>query len=171
MMATRTVHALKWGVTPRDEVSSLNFCQSAFTLIEVMMGVLVMGIMVVSLYAGFAVGFAQVRLARENVRATQVLAERMEVLRLINWDQVVNLPGYIPTTFTAPLYAENPTNAPSDNFFYTGTVLVTNAPITETYASNLRMIQIKVNWQSGNIARSRQMTTFVSQYGMQKYVY
>jgi type II secretory pathway pseudopilin PulG len=143
----------------------------AFTLVEVMVGVGVMGIMLVSLYAGFALGSAQIRLARENVRATQILEERMEVVRLLNWDQVVNLPGYVPTTFRAPFYADNPTNAPSGGFVYTGTVLVTNAPITETYAGDLRMIKIQVSWLSGNVTRRRQMTTFVSQYGIQKYVY
>lgn len=141
------------------------------TLIEVMVGVGVMGIMMVSLYAGFAFAFSEIRLARQNVRAAQILQERMEVVRLLNWDQVVNLPGYIPTTFKAPFYANNPTNPPSDSFTYTGTVLVTNAPITETYASDLRMIRIQVSWPSGKIIRKREMTTFVSQYGMQKYVY
>jgi len=141
------------------------------TLIEVMVAVGVMGIMMVSLYAGFAFGFSEIRFARENVRATQILEERMEVVRLLNWDQVANLPGYVPRTFTAPYYANNPTNAPSDGFIYTGTVLVTNAPVTETYSNDLRMIRIQLSWPSGNVIRRRQMTTFVSQYGMQKYVY
>jgi prepilin-type N-terminal cleavage/methylation domain-containing protein len=155
--------------------AGLRAASSAFragmTLIEVMVGVGVMGIMMVSLYSGFAFAFSEIRLARQNVRATQILEERMEVVRLLNWDQVVNLPGYIPTTFRAPFYANNPTNPPSDGFTYTGTVLVTNAPITETYASDLRMIRIQVSWPSGKIIRKREMTTFVSQYGMQKYVY
>jgi hypothetical protein len=114
---------------------------------------------------------AQIRLARETVRATQILEEKMEVVRLLNWDQVVNLPGYIPTTFTSPYYADNPTNPPPDGFNYTGTVVVTNAPISETYSNNLRMIQVQVSWPSGNLTRTRQMTTFVAQYGMQKYIY
>jgi hypothetical protein len=66
---------------------------------------------------------------------------------------------------------DNPTNPPPDNFIYTGTVVLTNAPISETYSTNMRMIQIEVSWQSGNITRKRQMTTYVAQYGMQKYIY
>ena len=162
---------VKEGVPARGYAWPFSFCQSAFTLIEVMMGVLVMGIMLVALYAGFTFGFEQVRLVRENVRAAQILTERMEVVRLINWDQVINLPGYIPTSFTAPFYADNPTNGASGGFNYTGTVTVTNAPISETYAPNLRMIKIQVSWPSGRVTRKRTMTTFVSQYGMQKYVY
>ena len=124
------------------EASPLSLDQSAFTLVEVIVGVGVMGIMMVSLYAGFAFGFNQIRLARENVRATQVLEERMEVIRLLNWDQVINLPGYIPTTFQAPFYADN-----------------------------LRMIKIQLTWPSGHLVRTRQMTTLVAQYGIQRYVY
>src|SRR5216117_2837899 len=85
--------------------------QSAFTLVEVMVGVGVMGIMMVSLYAGFAFGFSQIRLARENVRATQVLEERMEVIRLVNWNDVITS-DYVPTKFTAPFYTDNQTNPP-----------------------------------------------------------
>jgi uncharacterized protein (TIGR02598 family) len=145
--------------------------ESAFTLVEVMIGVTVMAVMLVALYGGFTFAFAEVRLARENVRATQILQEKMEVARLYNWDQVVNQPGFIPTNFTESFYASNPTNTPTINFSYTGTVLVTNAPITETYAPDMRMIQIQVTWKSGKVIRKRQMTTFVSQYGLQKYVY
>jgi prepilin-type N-terminal cleavage/methylation domain-containing protein len=153
--------------------------KGGFTLVEVMVAVAVMGIMFVSLYAGFAFGFAQIQLSRENDRATQILEEKMEVVRLLNWDQVVNIPGYIPTSFTAPFYANNPTNSPSGSFTYTGTVTVTNVtspqflaqPVTETYKNDLRLIQIQVSWPSGKITRTRRMTTFVSQYGLQKYVY
>ncbi len=141
------------------------------TLVEVIVGVGVLAIMTLSLYAGFAYAFAEIRLMQENARATQILTERMELVRLLNWDQVVNLPGYIPTNFTAPFYADNPTSPGANAFLYTGTVLVTNALGAETYAKDLRMIQIQVSWLSGTVLRQRQMTTFVSQYGMQKYVY
>jgi len=141
------------------------------TLVEVMIGVGILGIMMVSFYGGFAFAFAEIRVARENVRATQILEERMEVVRLLNWDQLVNMPGYIPSTFNAPFYSENVTNPPPDNFLFSGTVNVGNAPVTESYAEDLRMITIQVNWTSGKILRKRKMTTFVSQYGMQKYVY
>ena len=113
------------------EPSPLNAYQSAFTLVEVMVGVGVMGMMLVTLYAGIEFGLKEMRLARENIRATQVLEEKMEVVRLFNWDQVINLPGYIPTTFTAPFFANNPTNPPPGSFTYTGTVLVTAAPLTD----------------------------------------
>src|SRR5262245_17486438 len=87
MIASRPERTPNRGVARRlGEAPWSSICQSAFTLVEVMMGVLVLGIMVVSLYTGFAFGFTQIRIARENVRATQVLLEKMEVMRLLNWD-------------------------------------------------------------------------------------
>src|SRR5467141_1260094 len=80
--------------------------QRGHSLVEVMVALSVLGFMVVSLYAGFSSGFAVLRVARENLRATQILQERMEVLRLIKWDDVA--PGFIPTRFTAPFYATEP---------------------------------------------------------------
>jgi prepilin-type N-terminal cleavage/methylation domain-containing protein len=145
--------------------------RAGMTLIEVMVGVGVLGIMSVALYAGFAFAFAEIRLAQENARATQILEERMEVVRVLNWDQVVNLPGYIPTNFTAAFSLDNPTNPPANSFSYTGKVTVARAPVTATYSNDLRMIQIQVTWPSGKVVRQRQMTTFVSQYGMQKHLY
>ena len=130
----------------------------------------VMATMLVALYGGFTFAFAQMRLARENLRATQILQEKMEVARLYSWDEV-NQPGFIPTTFSESYYTGILTNTQMGNFNYSGTVVVTNAPITESYAGDLRMIQIQVSWKSGNVTRKRQMTTFVSQYGLQKYVY
>jgi len=136
-----------------------------------MVAVAVMGVMLVTLYGGFTFAFAETRLARENVRATQILQEKMEVVRLYTWDQAVNTPGYMPTNFTEAFYANNPTNTTTANFNYKGQVFVTAAPIAETYAGHLRMVQIKVSWKSGGITRNRQMSTFISQYGLQNYVY
>jgi hypothetical protein len=127
----------------------------------------VLGFMVVSLYAGFSSGFAVLRVARENLRATQILEERMEVVRLIKWNDVA--PGFIPTTFVAPFYPNETSGA--SGLAYTGTVSITKAPISESYAKHLRMVQIDLTWQSGLVTRTRQMTTFVSEYGTQKYWY
>jgi uncharacterized protein (TIGR02598 family) len=144
--------------------------RTAFTLVEVMVGVAMMALMGMALYAGIGFAFNQLRISRENLRAIQILQGKMEVVRQYNWDQVANLPGFIPSNFTESFYADNPTNTPS-NFIYTGSVTVTNAPVTESYSNDLRMIQIQLTWKSGGVVHNRQATTFVSQYGLQRYVY
>lgn len=152
------------------DIAATRACRSAFTLVEVMVGVAVTALMGMALYAGIGFAFNQLRISRENLRAVQILEGKMEIVRQYNWDQVVNLPGFIPSTFTESFFANNPTNTPA-NFIFTGTVTVTNAPITETYSNDLRMINIKLTWKSGGILHQRQATTFVSQYGLQRYVY
>jgi prepilin-type N-terminal cleavage/methylation domain-containing protein len=145
--------------------------EAAFTLVEVLIAVGVLGVVIASLYGGFVYAFSQIALVQQNIRATQILEEKTEVIRLVNWDQLVNQSRFVPTNFTAPFYAANPTNPGANSFTYTGTVQITSAPVTESYAPSLRMIQVTLSWTSGNVARQRQMTTFVSQYGMQNYAY
>ena len=149
---------------------TLSSNQSAYTLVEVMVASALLAFMVISLYAGISSGFAVIRVARENLRATQILQERMEVVRLIKWSDAT--PGFIPTNFVASFSATDPSAPASGDLTYTGTVNIASAPVAgTTYADSLRMIQIDLTWKSGNISRSRQMTTYVSKYGIQNYVY
>jgi hypothetical protein len=137
-----------------------------------MMGVGVIGIMSISLYAGLSFGFAQIQLSREEERATQILAERMEVVRLLSWDQLVKLPGYVPKSFKASYSIDNPTNTTAKSLMYFGTVSVsTNAPVSESYGPNMRMVEINVTWQSGPRSQQRTMSTFVYRNGLQNYIY
>jgi prepilin-type N-terminal cleavage/methylation domain-containing protein len=146
--------------------------RKAFTLVEVVLALAAIGIMVIALYGGISYSYTSVRLSRENERATQILTEHMEVVRLLNWDQVANLPGYVPTNFTAPFFASgNATNPTGGGFLFTGVVTVATAPISESYSNDLRMITIQLSWLSGSATHQRQVTTFVSQYGMQNYIY
>jgi hypothetical protein len=145
--------------------------RTAFTLLEVMMSVGALGVLTVSLYAGLAFGFAQIQVSREEERATQILSEKMEIVRLLSWDQLVNLSGYVPSTFTASYALLNPTNAPASSLVYSGTVLVTNAPVSETYRDDLKMVVLSLAWQSRGLRHTRTMTTYVSRYGLQNYVY
>jgi len=140
--------------------------QAGFTLAEIMVAVFLVGLSVAAFYGAFVSGLGILRVTRENLRATQILEERMEVIRLIRWDDVS--PGFIPPTFTAS-YDGN--NASAGGFAYQGTVTITNAPLTEKYAGDLRMIQVDLTWKSGNVLRTRQMTTFVSKYGLQNHIY
>jgi prepilin-type N-terminal cleavage/methylation domain-containing protein len=143
--------------------------QSAFTLVEVMVASALAGIMFSALLAGFTMAFQTIELDRENSRATQIMLEKTEVLRLYNWDRLTGTDTntYIPTNFSAPFY-------PSGNnggFTYAGTVVITNVPIASTYSNSLKAVTINLTWTSGKAARSRSMTTWVSRYGLQNYIY
>jgi type II secretory pathway pseudopilin PulG len=139
----------------------------AFSLIEVVIAVGLAGIMFISLYAGFSSGFAVVQLARENLRGTQILQEKMETLRLYTWEQI-NTAGFIPTNFTDVFYA---TTQSASGLMYTGIVSIASAPIAEPYSNDLKQVTIEVTWSSAKVLRKRTMTTFISHYGLQNYIY
>jgi hypothetical protein len=142
--------------------------EKAFSTMEVLISVIVCSIVFVSLYTGMSSGFGFVELTRQNLRGTQILEEKMETIRLYRWDQI-NTPGFIPTNFVDTFYPVL-TQATS-GLSYTGTVTIANAPITEYYADAMKQVTVELNWKSGKALRKRQMTTFVSQYGLQNYIY
>ena len=140
---------------------------AGFTLLEGVVGIGLMGVLIVCLYTGMTTGFSTVRLARENLRATQVIQEKFETLRLYTWDQI-NDPTFIPSTFTASFYNGN---GQTSQVAYQGTVKVTRSGISDAYADDLRLVTIQVNWTSGTLPRTRTMTSFVARYGMQNYIW
>jgi type II secretory pathway pseudopilin PulG len=140
----------------------------AFTLVEVLVSCLLIGGMALSLYVGMSQGFSVVQLARENLRATQILQEKMEAVRLISWTQL-NTPGFVPPTFTAPFYATEQDG--TGGLMYSGQVIITNFPFSQSYSSDLRMVVAEVTWMAGSVPRYRSMCTLVSEYGLQNYIY
>lgn len=143
--------------------------QSAFTLVEVMVASTLIGIMVLAFMGSFSTCFQNIQLDRENSRAAQILLEKTELLRLYNWDQIVgnDTNTVVPATFSMPFYPDNN----NGGFTYTGTVLITNAPVTETYSNDMRFVTISLTWKSGNVQRTRTMSSYVSKYGLQNYIY
>lgn len=139
----------------------------AYSLIEILVGVAVLGLMTLALYSGFSAGFAIIQLARENLRATQILQEKMETIRLYRWDQI-NTAGFIPASFVEPFYA---TTQAVSGLTYTGTVTIAAAPVTESYSNDLKIITINLSWKSAKTLRKRDMSTFVARNGLQSYIY
>jgi type II secretory pathway pseudopilin PulG len=143
----------------------------AFSIVEALVGVTLMGILFVSLYTGLSSGFGIVQSGRENQRATQILLEKMETIRLYSWEQI-NTDGFIPTNFTEPFAVQtNETEEATDTFYYYGTLTVENAPISESYSNEMRLITVSLNWTNGAVPRHREMQTFVARHGLQNYIY
>jgi uncharacterized protein (TIGR02598 family) len=139
----------------------------AFTLVELIVAMAIIGVVVVSLYAGITSGFASVRLARENLRATQILVEKMEAIRLYDWDQVTN--NFIPTTFTVN-YDPATTNV-SSGIVYSGKVTLSKVVLGTSYDNDLRQVTVQVNWKTGGLARQRSINTYICRTGLQNYLY
>lgn len=144
--------------------------KAAFTLVEVMIAVAILGIMFVALYGGMSSGFAVTQLARENLRATQIMLERMEGIRLYNWEQVV-YSNMVPATFVS-YYYPLAGNGESMGMPYYGTVIVTNAAVSDaTYGDQMRLVTVQLRWTNANMPRFRTMSTYISRPGIQNYVY
>ena len=148
-------------------LSVLGVSTAGFGLLDVLIGMAISGVMFVALYAGLAAGFQTIKIARENSRATQIMVEKMETIRLYNWDQITNN-GYIPTNFTERYYPMNTTNA---GIIYTGKVTIANSGLPTTYGTQMKKITVDINWTTGRLARRRSLSTYVARYGLQNYVY
>ena len=132
---------------------------------ETVVALFVVGVVVLSLYTAITSGFFSIRLARENLRATQIIVEKMEVIRLLTWDQLQA--GIIPTTFTAPYNAGNP----NDPLKYEGAIAVEAVtPATRNYHNDLRKLTVKLTWFSNGVKRDRELSTYIGRYGIQNYV-
>ena len=155
----------------------------AFTLIEALVASGVVGVMFVSLYTGISAGFGVLGLARENLRATQVMIDKMESLRLYSWTQVSTFgtsTSYIPSTFTESFFPATTNYSAStvstgsssgSGFTYYGTVAITNACFTQNYSNNVKLVTITLRWTNGTIPRAHSVSTYVGQYGIQNYIY
>ena len=136
----------------------------AFSLIEVMFAIVIIAVVFVSLYVAISQGFGVVQVARENLRATQIMQEQVEILRILNWDQITTNPP--PWNFNASFYPANLTN---QGVVYSGSVNITNAPVSSTYTTDVRLAVVSLSWMSGNVSRRRELRTLVSHYGLHNY--
>ena len=145
--------------------------RSAFTLIEVAMTTAILGIVFTGFYAGIGSGFATIGLTRENLRANQILLEKMETIRLYSWDQISSN-GFITPTFSAQFYPPvGGLSNTSPGITYHGRIAVTPPPFDAIYSNNVKLVTVSITWTNGNNPRTRSMQTLVSEFGMQTYIY
>ncbi len=144
---------------------------------ETMVGVALFGITFIALYAGMAHGFSSMAMARENLRATQIILEKMETVRLYNWDRVTNS-TYMPRTFEvkyAPVTTVSKTGpnvTPAEGTTYSGTISITDGPFgSANYNSRLKQVTVSVTWKTGNLQRSRSLSSLIAYDGLYTYVY
>lgn len=144
--------------------------RNAFTILEAVIGMMVCGIVFISLYAGMSQGFKITQISRENLRATQIMVERLESVRLNTFDQL-DTPGFVPTNSVEEPYYWVDTND-NGGLIYSVTVHVENAPFSSlSYNDDLRLVNVQVTWTSGGIFRSREMNTLIARNGLQAYIY
>jgi len=140
----------------------------AFTLLEVMFAVVIVGVEFVSLYVAISQGFAVVQSTRENLRATQIMQEQVEIIRVLDWSKITT--NASPWSFNASFYPAGGTN--NEGIVYSGSIAITDAPVPVAYAPDMRLVVVSLSWTNGansRLTRNREMRTLVSRYGLHNY--
>jgi type II secretory pathway pseudopilin PulG len=142
-----------------------------FFLVEAVVGLALLGLVCMALFSGLCNSTFSVQLTRDNLRATQIMAEKLDTIRLYSWKQLTNA-TYIRQGFNAPLYAPDPLSPSQTNSaVYEGTIHIDPAPISEIYGQDMRLVTVELKWKTGKLQRSRSMSTLVSRYGTYNYIY
>lgn len=143
-----------------------------FTMIEAMVASMIAAIMVLALYGSFASGYAMVKVTREDLRATQILLQRMERVRLCTFAQVKD-PSINPPT-TLEYYDANGVQTSSHGAIYTISYVASVPTAADLPGVSYQLGMLKVTatatWTSGPGKRSRTMQTYVARDGIQSYV-
>src|SRR5579884_2300155 len=142
----------------------------AFTLPEVLCAALLIGIAIASIYLSLGQGYTFTTENSCNLRATQLVTEQMETMRLYTWSELTNT-GFVPTAFTNYYYPSSSSNVSSGTTF-TGTISITAPSMTEAYSNDIRLVTVTVNWYpganwtSGSMLHTLSASTYVAHYGM-----
>ena len=151
-------------------------CRAAagHSLPEAIIAVSLVGVLFISLYAGFTTGFGILRSARENIRATEILNEQTERLRLLNWSQVLNSSNFLPSSFVTAFDPADNSPTPSGPIFHGRIETSTPTDWPVAYQDRGRLITITLTWTNSEggtpFVHQRQMQTCVARYGMQQYL-
>jgi hypothetical protein len=137
-------------------------------MVELLFAVLLVGFLFATVYTGIVQTFVITRDTQEHLRACQILQDKTETIRLYTWDQVTNT-SFMPTSFTN---VYDPTAGTTNaGVTYNGTLSISNSGMSASYASDIRVVTVTVSWTSGKITNQQSMTTQVSHYGLQNYIY
>jgi len=144
------------------------------TLIEVVMATGILGIVAGAIIGTFNYGFFVVQSVRENQRATQILMEKVETIRLYSWTQISPemSPGFIPSYFSE-VYDPQAAGEHGSGVRYNGLIRVDPVPFTTSsgYSTNMKQVSITLLWNSQGSTHVRRASTFVAKDGVQNYVY
>jgi|SRR5690348_17255358 len=152
-------------------INHLGAKTAAFTLADAAVAVFVLGTIGGGFCIALSSGFYVLQNTREDLRATQIMMQKVEAIRLCTWSELTNF------TFQESYDPFSSTNA-SGGAKYFGNVAVTSAssiPNSVAYAPNMCQVTVNLTWTNYNlnvpVVHTRQMQTQVARYGLQNYIW
>jgi prepilin-type N-terminal cleavage/methylation domain-containing protein len=133
--------------------------QSGFTLMESMIGSIILALVLVSLLALASHCFRYLMDIRRTARATQVLQQKMEDIRLLSWSQLTT----INTSFVD-------SNAVLNTVF-TGRVF-TNSYDSYLGTSTVMQVTLQLTWLNRTGTRqTNTLSTVIANGGLNRYIF
>lgn len=132
-----------------------------FSLIEVAIASLVIGILVASILSTVTHGFSILSRFRQTLRANQILQQELETIRTYSWSQMTNASNF------------GSSNYYDGSLLYVSTRSITNYSNSTTYGTNyMKKVTVSITWTNapGKVA-NKTMTTLFTQGGLNDYLY
>ena len=142
-----------------------------FTLADVIVAVFVLGTIGGAFCIALSSGFTVVQTTREDLRATQIMMQKVEAIRLCTWSQLTNF------TFQESYDPLSGTNQAAGAKYFGNVAIepVTTVPNSSSYAPNMCQVTVNVTWTNYNrslaVPHTRQVQTQVARYGLQNYIW
>jgi hypothetical protein len=124
--------------------------------------------MLPTLFTGLANAFSTVQATRENLRATQILVQRMEAVRLASYKTLQD-PGAYPTNSTE-YYCPSQTSGKGTAYTLQYNWAPGPSSLPPSYRTNMLLVTVTASWKTGNLQHTRSMQSYVARYGIQRYV-
>jgi hypothetical protein len=143
----------------------------AFTLVETVIAVLLATMMLTALYTCFASGWSLIQITGQDLRATQILLQRMERVRLCDFTQIKDT-GLNPSS-SVEYFDPKDQGTGGGGVAYTVTFASTtpsSGSLPEAYRMNMLLVTVGTCWTNGTRVYNRSMQTYVAKDGMQSYV-
>ena len=151
--------------------------KAAYTFVEALAATVILGVVGASIYWGLAAGNNLILSTRENLRATQILTQKMEAIRLFTWSQINNPTNYLTSNFVEtydPLGATNNSVGTKYQCLISATVPAVGE-VPEAYRTNMRTVTVTLFWTNYNggtpLVKKHEMQTRVARNGMQNYIW
>jgi prepilin-type N-terminal cleavage/methylation domain-containing protein len=152
--------------------SKSKLSKRAYTLVEVLVAVALLGLMMTIFFMGIGQGYLNLNTTRQDLRATQILTQKAEAVRLCTWIELTNL----PPAFTDYYLDSSASNSGMTTYYGTISVVdATNVPSTVSYYNKIKLVTVSVTWTNyaydHSYAHTRSIQTIAAYNGLVNYIY